>query len=353
MSVGLLPVAISSLQLESAEYGPIWNMAITACLIVHNEASVIERCLRSISSFVDEICIVDSGSDDGTVEIARRFGAHVKIDRLLADRAGRLRDFSAARNAVLKMATGRWVLSIDADEVFHVAQPPELRELLGKVGLSAIEMRIQSGGVSWFLPRLFLRKPWTRWHERVHEWVEIRGKTIPTDCAMIENLPCKIGKESAAHRDLRLCNWQLRENPDNLRAVFYLARALRHLGRYRDALPYYSRYWRESDFTAGRYSVAISAAICRLIVHDFEGSRRWAMRAYRLDSQLAEACCILGDANVGLGRLDLAVGWFKRAKSKTLPTGKNHLYVDRSSYHEYPLARLQWISELLLRSAVN
>jgi tetratricopeptide (TPR) repeat protein len=325
-------------------------VTVTACLIVRNEASVLERCLRSISTFADEFCVVDSGSDDATVDIARQFSARIKIDRSLADCSGRLRDFAAARNAALAMARGRWVLSIDADEVLDIAQPEALRALLANEWLHAIELRILSGGRRWYSPRLVRRMPWTRWHERVHEWVEIHGPTRRTDAATIENHPDKTGKESAAARDLRLCRQQLREDPDNLRAVLSMARALRHMGLHKAAIPYYERYWRESDFKAGRYAAALGAAICSLFLHDFQASRRFAMRAYRCDRQLAEACCVLGDASLGLGRLDLACVWFERAMTKRMPGRFYPLSVDLSSYDSYPRARLQLIGDQLSRA---
>jgi glycosyltransferase involved in cell wall biosynthesis len=320
-------------------------LSTTACLIVRNEASVLERCLRSISTFADELCVVDSGSDDATVNIARRFGARIKIDRSLADHSGRMRDFAAARNAVLAMARGSWMLSIDADEVLDIAHPGTLRWLLANERLHAIELRILSGGMRWYLPRLVRRMPWTRWHERVHEWVEIRGPTQRTDAATINNLPGKTGKESAAARDLRLCRQQLCENPNNLRAVFYMARALRHMGLHKKAIHYYERYWRESDFKAGRYAAATGAAISSLLLHDFQAARRFAMRAYRSDPELAEACCVLGDARLGLGRLELARRWFERAMTKRMPGRSYPLFVDQSSYDGFPRARLQWIRD--------
>ncbi len=323
------------------------HISISACLIVHNVSSVLERCLYSIKDFADEICIVDSGSDDDTVDIARQIGARIIIDRSLADSTGRMRDFAAARNTVLRMAHSRWVLSIDADEVFKLTQPDKIYQLLRNKRLHAIEMPILSGGVHWHLPRLFLRKPWTCWHERVHEWVEIRGPVRRTNSASIENLPDKKGKESASYRDLRLCKLLLDENPDNLRGVFYLARALRHLNRFRDALPYYDRYWRKSDFRAGRYVAAIGAAICYLMLHDFKASRCFAMRAYRLDPQLAEACCLLGDISLGIGRPDLAKSWFERAITKQIPKNNYPLFIDPSSYGDYPNSQLQWINNNL------
>ncbi len=81
---------------------------LSVIVITKNEAARIERCLRSVD-FADEIVVLDSGSSDDTVEIARRCGARVAISD---DWPG----FGVQKNRVLDMACGPWILSIDADE---------------------------------------------------------------------------------------------------------------------------------------------------------------------------------------------------------------------------------------------
>jgi glycosyltransferase involved in cell wall biosynthesis len=82
---------------------------VSACLIVRDEAKRLARCLGSLRGVVDEIVVLDTGSQDDTIAIAESFGAKVGhfdwVD-----------DFAAARNAALALATSDWVLSIDADE---------------------------------------------------------------------------------------------------------------------------------------------------------------------------------------------------------------------------------------------
>lgn len=83
-------------------------MRLSAIVITHNEESNIQDCLKSLS-FVDEIIVVDHASTDRTVEIARRLGAKVHSTE---DWPG----FGLQKNRALALATGDWVLSIDADE---------------------------------------------------------------------------------------------------------------------------------------------------------------------------------------------------------------------------------------------
>lgn len=85
---------------------PLPSLSVT--VITKNEAHNIEACLRSVA-FADQVIVVDSGSTDSTVEIARALGAEVSIN---TDWQG----FGVQKNRALALASSDWVLSIDADE---------------------------------------------------------------------------------------------------------------------------------------------------------------------------------------------------------------------------------------------
>lgn len=95
---------------------------ISLCMIVKNEERFLEQCLRSAADAVDEIIIVDTGSTDRTIEIARSFGATV-IEREWRN------DFAWARNQSIEPATKRWILFLDADEELTPESKNALREL--------------------------------------------------------------------------------------------------------------------------------------------------------------------------------------------------------------------------------
>ncbi len=84
-------------------------MLLSVCLIVRNEADVIVRCLSSVKPIASEILLLDTGSEDQTIELAESFGAQVY-------RMAWAGHFSRARNHLLAKARGRWVLFVDADE---------------------------------------------------------------------------------------------------------------------------------------------------------------------------------------------------------------------------------------------
>lgn len=83
---------------------------VAACLIVKNEEADLYRCLSHIAPFVDELHIIDTGSTDRTLEIARRFNP-TTLRSILFD------NFAQARNESIRDVKADWILWIDADEV--------------------------------------------------------------------------------------------------------------------------------------------------------------------------------------------------------------------------------------------
>ena len=87
---------------------------ISLCAIVKNEEEMLPKCLESVQGFVDEILIIDTGSTDKTVEIAKSYGARVEHFEWI-------NDFSAARNFALKQCKTDYALVLDADEVLYTS----------------------------------------------------------------------------------------------------------------------------------------------------------------------------------------------------------------------------------------
>jgi glycosyltransferase involved in cell wall biosynthesis len=81
---------------------------VSVFVICHNEVDRIEACLQSVAGWADELVVLDSGSTDGTVAVARRYTHQI----VQTDWPG----YGAQRNRALRQVTGDWVFSLDADE---------------------------------------------------------------------------------------------------------------------------------------------------------------------------------------------------------------------------------------------
>ncbi|MBS1894316.1 MAG: glycosyltransferase [Actinobacteria bacterium] len=141
-------------------------------MIVRDEEEMLPRSLAAVADAVDEIVVVDTGSRDRTVEIARSFGATV-VEREWTG------SFAAARNASIEAATGDWLLFLDADEVLDPADAPLLRELTGRTWREAFYLietnhtgELGDGtAVTHNALRLFRNRPEYRFEGRVHEQI--------------------------------------------------------------------------------------------------------------------------------------------------------------------------------------
>ena len=101
-------------------------ITISLCMIVKNEEAILARCLDSVADLMDEIIIVDTGSEDRTKEIARRYTDQV-YDYVWED------DFADARNFSFSKATMDYIYVPDADEVLDEENRQrflQLKELL-------------------------------------------------------------------------------------------------------------------------------------------------------------------------------------------------------------------------------
>ena len=154
-------------------------MRLSVILIAMNEEASIARTLRSVA-FADEIVVVDSGSSDRTVDIARELGAKVTV-------TGDWPGFGPQKNRALDLATGDWVLSLDADEWLTAECAEEIRHVVaaGAAGPVAYRMPRRSSFCGRFLRhsgwwpdyvvRLFRRGRARFSGDSVHERVIVDG----------------------------------------------------------------------------------------------------------------------------------------------------------------------------------
>lgn len=110
---------------------------LSLSMIVKNEAAHLPRCLASVRDLVDEMVVVDTGSTDETIPISESFGARVGHFPWNGD-------FSAARNASLRLCTGDWVLVLDADEALDPLDHPLIRNACAQKRIPAFTLTFRN-----------------------------------------------------------------------------------------------------------------------------------------------------------------------------------------------------------------
>jgi hypothetical protein len=204
------------------------DMLVSVCMIVRNEARVLPAALQALAGRPDpigEIVVADTGSTDGTQEIARAAGCRV-LEVPWQD------SFSHARNAALAAAGGRYCLMIDADEVVDAATLPALAAFLQQgacpLGRIQIVSATPDGLVREAVTRVCPNDGRYRYEGRVHE--QIVGPGLRGDTGLV----CHHSgytqeatlRKGTAGRNLELLRLDLAEAPEDPYLHFQLGRTL-------------------------------------------------------------------------------------------------------------------------------
>lgn len=143
---------------------------ISLCIITKNEEHCIARCLDSARKLVDEIIVVDTGSNDNTIKLAAEYGAKIFSFPWIDD-------FSAARNYGISKAQGHWILVLDADEFLTPLSRAELLAFMESSPAEGYYFRIysyldhNSANMEDYVVRLFKNLPEYEFSGAIHEQV--------------------------------------------------------------------------------------------------------------------------------------------------------------------------------------
>ncbi|QGJ70990.1 Glycosyl transferase [Planctomycetales bacterium 10988] len=149
---------------------------LSVVLITRNEAAHL-RELLPLLAWADEVIVLDSGSTDDTVAIAKEYRAVAQVRPFDT--------FADQRNAACDLARGEWILSIDADERPSTGMPAEIRRHMETTNLTAFRIRIKShifghpmafGGTQDDRPIRLFRKDHACWEGSVHEVLRVDGE---------------------------------------------------------------------------------------------------------------------------------------------------------------------------------
>ncbi|QST02053.1 glycosyltransferase (plasmid) [Pontibacillus sp. ALD_SL1] len=157
---------------------------LSCCMIVKNEDSTLERCLKSIAPYVDELIVVDTGSTDNTKAIAEQFTPHVYDFKWT-------HNFAEARNFALSKASGTWIVQIDADEFFKKEEAEKIRAAVEQCEKNVLSVRIvnvvgeNKTSSAHSSARIFRNIPEHRYHFAIHEQILHNGDILDTSFSSI------------------------------------------------------------------------------------------------------------------------------------------------------------------------
>ena len=197
-------------------------LPLSGVVIAKNEADRIGRCLESMRPVCHEIVVLDSGSSDDTVAVARAAGARVEHQDWLG--------FSGQKNAAIARATQPWLLLLDADEWLAESSADKLREMFASGRVEQAD--------AWRLPR----RNWFLGGRLRH--LEMAERLVRPD---FRYLSMKVHERpDLAGKRVRDCDALIEHN------------TARSLGQHRAKVARYARLWAEQKFEEGRRCSALA-----------------------------------------------------------------------------------------------
>jgi glycosyltransferase involved in cell wall biosynthesis len=308
--------------------------ALSLCMIVKDEKGNLPACLASAADVAGEIIVVDTGSSDGTQDIARSFGAKV----VQSDWRG---DFSLARNQSLSAATGRWILWLDADDRLLEADKRAIRKLaeadpdLAPKAYGLMVKNSRDGGLTGSVfnqIRMFPNRPELRFRFPVHEQIlpALEEARIPVEYAEIRVLHTGYSDPDVAKakqvRNKGILEKQVAEGKGITPVTYHtLACACADLGLYAEAASWFAKAAGLADAT-GTDPHVLAAAPAK-IAGALASLKRYAEALDALAPALAgiapdgtgspvgapaEAILVKAQVEAAMGRRDAARPWYER-----------------------------------------
>ena len=260
--------------------------SIAVCMIVKNEEELLGRALESVKD-ADAIYVCDTGSTDGTLEVARKYTNNICTEFKWCD------DFAAARNHVKSHVKEDWILSIDADEYCHDFS--KVREVIQYADQAVRVFMHQDGrgaADNFKVPRLFKNSPDITWHGAVHNHLSISGEGEYIGDVHI-TYSYSPAHELDPDRSLRILQKEV-QDPTKCREMYYLGIELWKRKRFHEAVMWFQRHVVMTNHTAEKADSFLQMSKCLSAMGLDDEARDVCLQAINLNPQFKEAVRWMG-----------------------------------------------------------
>lgn len=304
-------------------------------MIVKNEERVLSRCLDSVKNLVDEIIIVDTGSTDKTVEVARRYTDRIYYFTWIDD-------FSAARNYAFEKARMTYTMWLDADDILLPEDQQRFNTLKMDIAeevdsflMPYILGRDNMGRVTSSLKRNRIVKTSRKftWQGAVHEYLQVYGHVKEWNVPVVH---MSVKKEKT-DRNLKIYEKLLRENKDlSPRDLYYYANECFEHGQFKKCTQLYREFldtrkgWQEDCIAAIDKSAEALLQLGKTVEAEM-----LLFESFRYDSPRAPICCKLGYIYFSKEMYERAVYWYKAATECDMEQVKKRGALVNSAYYTW------------------
>ncbi|MBU5211736.1 glycosyltransferase [Bacillus sp. Gen3] len=310
-------------------------ITISLCMIVKNEEDVLARCLDSVKDIVDEINIVDTGSTDRTVEIAKKYTDRVFFFKWTGN-------FADARNESFKYATKDYIFFVDADDVLLEEDQLKLIELKKSLdpSVDSVSMFYDAGTdeygnvtLRYRRNRLIKRERNFQWQGDCHNYLEVYGNIVNSDISITHK---KIHHSTG--RNLNIYQAKIDKGDIfSARDYFYYGNELKENGHYERAIESYNKNLElKSGWIEDKVYACINKADCYRFLGDTDNELKSLFQSFEYSkTPRSEACSRIGYNFQRKREYIPAIFWYEIA-TKSKPDSNQWSFTYPAYYTWYP-----------------
>jgi len=263
-------------------------MKLSVAMIVKNEEVMLKDCLESVKG-ADEYIVVDTGSTDKTVEIAKEFGAQVYEDYKWEAH------FAKARNHAISKCTGDWILSIDADDRMVEGGMETIRKAIKKNPEQVcfnVVFEEEKGTSTHRIPYLYKNCKEVFFKGAAHNYLSIPATM---DSGVVIKYGYSPAHKGDPDRTFRILKKAVAEEPNKPREMYYLAREYRYRKDWINCLYLCDRYLKIGHWSPEVADTWLMKARCLWQLQRGEEARDACLMAIKYNTNFREACLFMAE----------------------------------------------------------
>ncbi|MBO5395216.1 MAG: glycosyltransferase family 2 protein [Clostridia bacterium] len=312
---------------------------LSLCLIVKNEEKSLDDCLKNAKSYADEIIIVDTGSQDATIEIAKKYTDKIYTFKWCDD-------FSKARNFSFDQASCEYIMWLDADDIVPDESVQEIikwKKYDDKIDVLMCRYVVTFDKnlvpiFEYYRERIVKNSKKFRWRDRVHEVITPSGSIVRNEkIAIYHNKKQK----SISQRNLSIYRKMIDKNEKfSPRNQFYYARELYFNGFTKEAIHEFSKYLAEDHgWVENKVEACLNLAKCYQQEKEYQKALYSLFGSFVYARPRGEILYEVGNVFVSLKDYTNAVYWYKQALAAEVEI-EGGGFVNRECYTFLPALQL-------------
>jgi len=307
---------------------------LSICMIIKNEEKVLDRCLQSAKQIADEIIIVDTGSNDNSINIAKKYTNQIYNFNWCDD-------FSKARNYSFSKSKCDYIMWLDADDIIPNKTIKYINQNKSQFNAGTYMFKYTIGTnktnkLNYWRERIVRNCKQANWIGAVHECITPFGKIEYVNTNILHS---KISNNDPK-RNLKIYRKILKERELTPREQYYYSRELYDNKHYKSSIKNLKKFINGGQgWTPNIIDAHIILGQCYIRLNNYNYAIKYLIQALKHTTPTPDIACMIGDCYMFLNKHNLSKDWYLLALNSKYITN-SHRFIQETYNNIYPALQL-------------